>query len=57
LGVQGLHLFAGIGADVFALAGAVVLGGVDEVEIAGLAVAVFAPVRGGLDRLEPFKAI
>jgi hypothetical protein len=49
---QGLGLFVGVGADVLSLAGAVVLGGVDEVEIARLAVVVFVPVGGGQDGLE-----
>jgi hypothetical protein len=54
---QDFGLFIGIGADVLSLAGAVVLGGVDEVEVAGLAIAVLASVRGGQDRLKLFEAV
>jgi hypothetical protein len=53
---QGIGLFVGIGADVVSLAGAVDLR-MSEVEIAGLAVAVFASVGGGQDGPEPSSSL
>ncbi len=54
---QGFGLFVGVGADVLPLASAVVLGRVDEVEIARLTVAVFAPVGGSQDGLESSSSL
>jgi hypothetical protein len=49
---EGLGLGFGVGADVLSLTGAIILGGMDEVEVAGLAVVVFAsegwPGRAGV---------
>ena len=54
---QGWSPDFGGGADVLSLAGAVALGGVNEVEVTGLALAVFAPVGSSQDGLEPSSSL
>ena len=53
---QGVGLSVGVSADVLALAGVIVLVEVDEIQVARLAVAVFAPVGSSKDGLKSFRA-